>query len=92
MENMAIKSCLRSFDASLLDFGSLSMPIVDRYKFELKIAELLTCLIRIVSSKLRLDARSRVTNTIIDAYSTLYTAVTDPKVSNKKKNKSGLFA
>jgi hypothetical protein len=30
METLAVKSCLRSFDSSLLDFGSLSMPIVDR--------------------------------------------------------------
>jgi hypothetical protein len=73
METLAVKSCLRSFDSSLLDFGSLSMPIVDR----------------IVSSKLRLDARSRVTNTIIDAYSILYNAVMDPK--NGYENPLALF-
>ena len=33
MEVLAIRSTLRTFDASLLDLGTLSMPLIDRFFF-----------------------------------------------------------
>jgi hypothetical protein len=68
MDLNALSVAFRAFEASLLDLGTLNLPLISRLE----------------SATLRLKARTTASKLITEAYVMLYNAVMDPKVLNMR--------
>eukprot|EP01121_Diplochlamys_sp_Union-15-3_P022329 TRINITY_DN9463_c0_g1_i1.p1 TRINITY_DN9463_c0_g1~~TRINITY_DN9463_c0_g1_i1.p1 ORF type:complete len:528 (-),score=77.10 TRINITY_DN9463_c0_g1_i1:11-1594(-) len=62
MSSGSVKQCSIAFESYLLEFGTLSMPLIER----------------LLSNKYRFEVRQKISTRIIEAYTIFYNTVTDP--------------